>query len=98
MTAFRNLAQTHAHDFMGRFSGNILAFKGNLSGFRLQQTGNRMQRGGFSGSVGTDQGGDAAFGYRQADAFDCMDRAIINVDILNCQHVHRITPPRPDML
>ena len=57
-----------------------------------------MQRSGLPGAVGTDQGGDAAFGYSQADALDCMDRAIIYVDVLNCQHVHPVTPPRPDTL
>ncbi len=83
VTAFRNLAQAHAYDFMSRHTRDVFAFVHDFTGLGLHQTRNSTQSSRFTCTVRTNQRYDFALRYLEADAFNSVDSAVIDINIFN---------------
>ena len=66
----------------------ILAAEVDAALARAEQSGDRVQRGGFARAVCADQRDDLALIHREGNALDCVNRAVINVDIVDFQQTH----------
>ena len=70
----------------GAQQGGALKFDG--AGAGLQQTADGVQGGGFAGAVRADQGDDLTLVYLKGNAFDGVDAAIVNLQIIDTQQTH----------
>ena len=83
MTTFWNLAQAHTNDFMSGYTSNIITFVDNFTALRLHQAGNSAQGCGLACTVGANQRYNFTIGNIEADAFNGVDSAVIDINIFN---------------
>ena len=100
MTPLEHLGQPHAQNLVSvhlldrHTLVNDLAPDARSGG----EPGNGLQRGGFTGSVGPDQGHDLALVHLQVDALHHMDISVIIMKIFyfqQCSHPIRHLPNMP---
>ena len=85
MAAFRHMGKARFHDLVGAHALDAAALVQDVAGLGLQQAGNGLQGGGFTSTVGTDQGDDLALIHLEGDVLDGVDVAVIDVDVINFQ-------------
>ena len=93
------MGQTLGHDLVRRHAAQIFAQEldgaglgpeqaGNgLQGGALDQSGDGAQSGGFARTVGADQRDDLALMYFKGHALDGVDTAVIDIDVIDLQHM-----------
>ena len=82
------MGHSHLYDLMGRRSGQILAFKYNTSGFWGKNSCESLQSSGLAGTIGTDQCNNLTLVNLKRNPLQCLDHAIIHLEILYFQHCH----------
>ena len=86
MAAFRHMGQALLHDLVRADALDALALVQHITRFGVQQAGDGLQGGGFSCTVGTDQGDDLALVDLERDVLHGVDVAVIHIDIVYFQH------------
>ena len=84
--ALRHVGQPLICQIVAGGVGDVLPQKLDAAGTGVHHAGDGFQGGGFSGAVGADQGHHLAGAHLEGDVLQCMDLAVVDVDILNLQH------------
>ena len=82
MAAFRNLGQAHAHQLVGGDAVQIFFVEEDGAGAGMQKPRNSIQNGGFTGTVGADEGDDLALVDLEGNALNSVDDAVIDMGSL----------------
>ena len=93
------MGHSQGHDLVGGHFRDIFSFKFNFTGLRRDQACNRMKDRGLSGSVGSDEGDNLTFVYLEGNVTQRMNQAVVNVDVLDFEHCHKLVSSsliRPD--
>ena len=90
--AFRHLCKPAVHQLVGFRMGDGISQEGDAAGLWMHQAGNRFKHRGFAGAVCADERNDFTLVYFKGNAFDGMNLAIVNMDIVNLEH-HGVTLP-----
>ena len=86
MAAFRHVGHAQGDDLVRMRLKQVMTVIGDAAGLGRHQTGDGVQGGRFTGTVGSDQGDDLTVVHLQTDAFDRVDGAVRDTQILDFQH------------
>ena len=81
-----NMGQAVAEELIGIGMGDILAAEFDGAAAGVHQAGNGLQNRTLAGAVGTDQCHDFTLVDMEGDTLDGVDRAVVDMDIINFQH------------
>jgi len=75
--------------------GDVPAFEAHRAAFGIEHAGDGAQHSGLTGAVGAEYGDDLALRDLQADAADCLDRAVEGLDRGDVEEGLMRTHPSP---
>ena len=85
-TSFGHLRDAVLDDLVRGRAGDVLAEEGDGAALGREQPGYRAQRRGLSRAVRADERDDLALSDFEAHAFERVDRAVVDVDVVDFQH------------
>ena len=80
------MGHTQLYNLVSGDGGYLFALEIDEAGFGLENTADGLQGRCFTGAVGPDEGDDFSFFHMEGQALQCVDHAIIYIQIFYGKH------------